>query len=82
MRTTGNRWQRRRQGFHYLVAAIAALGSSLILASLWPHEWSWGFAVGGFLAFVALSRHALILWNVDELVFEPRGHPGAASTIR
>jgi len=65
---------------NYLIAAIGALGSSLILASLWPREWSLGFAVGGFLAFVALARHALILWNVDELVFEPRAHLGETST--
>ena len=69
MRGRDNRWRRRRRGFRSLAAAIGALGASLVVTSVCAAEWYWAFAAAGFIAFVALTRRALMLWNVDELVF-------------
>ncbi len=70
MKRKESRWRRRRRGYRYLLSSIAVLGGSFILAGLWPRDWAWAFAVVGFVGFVLLMKHALVLWDVDRLVFE------------
>jgi hypothetical protein len=82
MRNAESRRMKRRTSYRYFTAGLGLLGFFLIAAGLWPGDWTWIFAVAGFLGFVLFMSRALALWNLDRLVFDRQSLRGRTRVTR